>query len=63
LHVITDPNVYLNAEKTEFRIGTSKQAADEKWVSFAELQEELPNQRQLVKFVSNLTMLSRDELS
>jgi hypothetical protein len=31
-------------------------------VSFSQLADELPNKRKLIKFVANLTMLSREEL-
>lgn len=43
-------------------IGTEEKAKENEWVSFAKLADEFPNQRQLIKFVSNITMLSREEL-
>jgi hypothetical protein len=58
-HIITDPNVYLAADRKSFKIGTAEQAKSEGWVSFKQLADEMPNQRKVVKFVSNLTMLSR----
>jgi hypothetical protein len=59
---MTDPNVYLAADRKSFKIGPEEQALKEGWVSFQQLADEMPNQRKVVKFVSNLTMLSREEL-
>ncbi len=61
-HIITDPNIYLDKERKHFMIGNAEEAKEKAWVSFPQLAEELPNQRQLIKFVANITMLSRDEL-
>lgn len=43
-------------------IGTAEQAKEKEWVSFKQLAEEFPDQRKLIKFVANITMLSREEL-
>jgi len=36
--IITDPNVYLAADRKSFKIGTVEQAEKEGWWSFAKLQ-------------------------
>jgi len=59
---MTDPNVYLAADRKSFQIGPVEQAQKEGWVSFQQLADEMPNQRKAIKFVSNLTMLQREEL-
>ena len=59
---MTDPNVYLAADRRSFKIGPVEQAQKEGWVSFQQLANEMPNQSKAIKFVSNLTMLQREEL-
>ena len=60
---MSDPIVYLAADKKCFKIGTKQQAEKEGWVSFEQLKHEIPNQKKRVKLVSNLTMLSKEELA
>lgn len=59
---MTDPNVYLAADRKSFKIGPVEQAQKEGWISFQQLSKEMANQRKAVKFVSNLTMLQKEEL-
>lgn len=56
---MSDPIVYLAADKKCFKIGTKQQAEKEGWISFEQLKHEIPNQKKRVKLVSNLTMLSK----
>jgi hypothetical protein len=57
---MTDPIVYLAADRKSFKVGTKQQAEKEGWVTFQELRSEIPNEKKLVKLVSNLTMLSKE---
>lgn len=43
-------------------IGPKEEATDKEWVSFAQLSDEFPDLRKLVKFVANITMLNKEEL-
>lgn len=38
-HIITDPNVYLAADRKSFKIGPKEQALKEGWISFAQLAD------------------------
>jgi hypothetical protein len=46
---------------TEFRLGTKKQAEEEKWVSMAELRKKFSTEDELVDFISNITMLNTED--
>jgi hypothetical protein len=61
-HIITDPNVYLDKDKQNFKIGTREEAASKKWVSFQSLQKQLPDQSELVALVASITMMSNKSL-
>jgi hypothetical protein len=60
---MTDPNVYLAADHKSFKIGPKAEAQREGWVSWEQLKAEIPNERRRVRLVSNLTMLSKEELA
>ena len=61
--MITDPNVYLAKDHKSFRMGTKKQAKEEGWVSMPEARKEYPDEEAFVKKVSNITMLSKEEIT
>ena len=43
-YVVTDPNLYLNKEKTQFFYGTQKEAAEQHWISLSEFKKGFPSE-------------------
>ena len=43
-HIITDPRIYLNEDKKQFKIGTVEEAKANKWHSWDELLTEYKSQ-------------------
>lgn len=40
-------------------LGTKEDAEKGNWVTFSKFREEFPNERKFIKFISNITMLSK----
>ncbi len=57
-HIITDPNIYLNSNKNGFRIGTTKQAEEQGWISWSKLRNEFESEDKMVEYIANLTMIT-----
>jgi hypothetical protein len=47
-HIITDPTIYLTAQRDGFCIGTAEQAAEGGWLSWEQLRQELGSEDKLV---------------
>ena len=43
-------------------IGTKEEAKEKGWVSFSTLAEEFSDKRKFIHYVSNITMLQKEEL-